>query len=120
MIAAVRLCHLDELSDGDARGFDPLGSGRDSLFVIRDGSELIGYLNACPHRGYEGTSMAWRKDQFLNKARDRILCGAHGAQFDIRTGECLRGPCPGQSLTPVQLTINEHGDVYLHPTDTGK
>ncbi len=114
MMKRIRLCHLDDLADGDAKGFDPYQQGHDSIFVIRQGKQLYGYRNACPHRGYEGTSMAWRKDRFLNKAGSRIVCGAHGAQFDIQSGECLMGPCPGQSLETVSLLLTPQGELYLN------
>ncbi|WP_221800932.1 Rieske (2Fe-2S) protein [Oceanobacter mangrovi] len=116
----IRLCHLSDIEDGDARGFDPHQQGHDSLFVIRQHRQVIGYRNACPHKGYEGTSMAWRKDRFLNKAHSRVICAAHGAQFDINSGECLLGPCPGQSLDRLPLLVNEQGDVYLLPADSEK
>ena len=101
----IKLGHLNDIDDGCARGFDPHQLGRDSLFVLRKGD-----------RGYEGTSMAWRKDRFLNKAGTRIICGAHGAQFDTETGECLIGPCPGQSLEKVILRLTETGELYLQQT----
>lgn len=106
----MRLCHLDELPEGDSRGFDPRASGRDTLFIVRRGRSLFGWANACPH---QGTPMAWRKDAYLNAARDRIVCAAHGAQFEIDTGRCTLGPCLGQSLTPVQLTLDDDGTVRL-------
>lgn len=106
----MRLCHLDDLPDGDSRGFDPRGSGRDAFFVVRQGQSLCGWLNVCPHHG---APMAWRKHAYLNAARDRIVCSAHGAQFQIHTGRCTLGPCLGQALTPVPLTLQEDGEVHL-------
>lgn len=105
----VRLCRFDELVDGQSRGFDPQGAGRDLLFVVRQGVALHGWRNACPH--VDGAPMAWRKDAYLNAARDRIVCSAHGAQFDIDSGLCRLGPCLGQRLQPVPLQIDPHGDV---------
>lgn len=109
----MRLCHLDDLPDGDARGFDLHASGRDTLFVVCQGASLHGWLNICPH---QGAALAWRKDAYLNVARDRIVCGAHGAQFEIHTGRCTLGPCLGQALTPVPLTIDDKGEVHLAAT----
>jgi len=106
----MRLCHLDDLPDGDSRGFDPHATGRDTVVVVRQDPVLHAWVNACPHHG---TPMAWRKNAFLNAARDRIVCGAHGAQFEIATGRCTLGPCMGQSLTPVALRIHDDGEVHL-------
>lgn len=111
----MRLCHLDELPDGGSRGFDPQGRGRDTLLLVRQGRRVYAYEDACPHHG---TPMAWRKDAYLNGPRDRIVCAAHGAQFEIETGLCTLGPCLGQSLTPVPLTLNRHGEVHLAGTPT--
>jgi nitrite reductase/ring-hydroxylating ferredoxin subunit len=106
----MRLCHLDDLPDGGSRGFDPRAKGRDTLFVVRRGRALHAYVDACPHHD---TPMAWRKDAYLNAARDRIVCAAHGAQFEIDRGLCTLGPCLGQSLTAVPLTLHLDGEVYL-------
>ena len=59
--------------------------------------------------------MAWRKDAYLNGDCSRIVCSAHGAQFDIATGLCLLGPCLGQSLTRVPLAVDTDGNVFLVP-----
>jgi nitrite reductase/ring-hydroxylating ferredoxin subunit len=105
------LCRLSELPEGDARGFDPLGTGQDSVLVIRHGRRLHVYRDACPHQGT--TPMAWRKNAYLNAERDRIVCSAHGAQFDIDTGACTLGPCLGQSLTALPWTLNDDDEIYL-------
>ena len=108
------LCRFDELPDSQSRGFDLAGSGRDTLFIVRQGAQLHAWRNACPH--VDGAPMAWRKDAYLNAARDRIVCYAHGAQFDIASGDCLIGPCLGQRLTPVALVLSGDGEVRLaHP-----
>ena len=111
--AWVRLCRLDELAPGRSRGFDPHGAGRDTLFVVRTAASLQGWRNACPH--IDGAPMAWRKDAYLNAAADRIVCFAHGAQFDIDSGVCLSGPCLGQQLAPVPLRVDgkdAEGEVH--------
>lgn len=115
MTHGMRLCHLDELPDGGARGFDPRGRGRDTVFVVRRGEALRAYENACPHHG---TPLPWRKDAYLNASGDRIVCAAHGALFDLDTGACTLGPCLGDALTPVPITLKENGEVHLAATST--
>ena len=107
----MRLCHLTDLPDGQSRGFDPDGSGQDCVFIVRQGDRLHAWRDACPHHG--GTPMAWRKDAYLNAEGSRIVCHAHGAQFDIQTGLCTLGPCLGQSLEPVTLCITASGEIRL-------
>jgi nitrite reductase/ring-hydroxylating ferredoxin subunit len=106
----MRLCHLDDLPDGDSRGFDPGASGRDTMLVVRQGRNLHAWRDVCPH---QGTPMPWRRHAYLNAARDHIVCSAHGALFDIHTGQCTLGPCLGQALTPVALTLGDDGEVRL-------
>ena len=55
------LCRIDELPDGGARGFDPGRSGQDTLLLVRRGTQVFAYADACPHHG---TPMAWRKDGY--------------------------------------------------------
>ncbi|GJI86973.1 Rieske (2Fe-2S) protein [Duganella hordei] len=105
------LCRLEELPDGEARGFDPLGSGQDSVLVVRQGGRLHAYRDLCPH--YGDTPMAWRRHAYLNAERSHIVCAAHGALFEIDGGACVRGPCLGQALTPVTIAVNAAGEVWL-------
>ena len=107
----VRLGNLADIPDGDSRGFDPFQSGRDTLFVVRQGTLLFGWRDSCPH--IDGAPMAWRKNAYLNKQRDRVVCSAHGALFDIATGICTLGPCLGQSLERVALRLDADGSVIL-------
>ena len=107
----VPLCHLDELPDGDSRGFDPFKEGQDTVLVVRQGHRLHAYRDACPHHG--GTPMAWRKHAYLNGDRSRIVCHAHGAQFDIATGVCTLGPCLGQALAAVPVVLTGDGEIHL-------
>jgi len=105
------LCQLAALPDGAARGFDPAGTGSDSLFLVRRGDEVHAWLDACPHM--QGAAMAWRKDAYLSGDGRYIVCHAHGARFDIRSGLCLLGPCEGDSLTPVPIHIDATGAIHL-------
>ena len=107
----VFLCRMDELPDGDSRGFDPLRAGQDSVLLVRRGERVFAWRDACPHHG--GTPMAWRKDAYLNADRTRIVCAAHGAQFDIETGVCTLGPCLGQGLQPVELVDTPTREIHI-------
>jgi nitrite reductase/ring-hydroxylating ferredoxin subunit len=107
--AGIRLCRLEEIPDGDSRGFDPLREGRDSLFVVRQGSTLYAWRDSCPH--IDGAPLPWRKNAYLNARRDRIVCSAHGALFDIASGVCTLGPCLGQSLEAMTVVLDA-GVIY--------
>ncbi len=107
----ILLCHIDALPDGQARGFDPFGSGQDSVLVVRRGARLHGYRDLCPH--YGDTPMAWRRHAYLSADGGHIVCAAHGALFEIDSGACVRGACLGQALTPVKLTLNAAGEIHM-------
>ena len=107
------LGRLEDIPEGATRGFDPSGDGEDSIFIVRRRGELHAYRNRCPH---QGARMAWKRHAHLNRAADRIICYAHGAQFDVATGRCLLGPCLGQALDVVELRVTEQGEIYLEDT----
>lgn len=109
---ATRLCRLEEIEDGEGKGF-VLGEGTDRLeiFVVREGDRIYGYVNSCPH---VGTPLEFQPDRFMNADGSYILCHTHGALFEIETGYCSAGPCAGQNLARVEVAI--HDDVlYLRP-----
>jgi len=78
-------------------------------FVVRRGCDLVAYLNLCPHGR---RPLNWHPEKFLDQAKRVILCTGHGAEFEVATGECLRGPCRGQSLTALPVTVIE-GMIYV-------
>jgi nitrite reductase/ring-hydroxylating ferredoxin subunit len=92
----VRLCALDQLADPGAielswgDGDWPL-----SLFVVRRGEAVYGFLNRCPHAGHE---LNMKPDEFLTRDGELIMCRSHGARFRIEDGLCVLGPCPGAYL----------------------
>ncbi|ALK33556.1 Rieske (2Fe-2S) protein [Burkholderia plantarii] len=111
----IHLANVDDLPDPGARGFDPYEEGCDTLFVVRCGAQVRAYRDACPHF-FGVTQMAWRKDAYLNGDGTRIVCHAHGAQFDIASGECVLGPCLGQRLTSVEIDVTDDGAIMLTAT----
>ncbi len=96
---AIVLSRLDELVEGQARGFDPLGTGKDSVFALRHDGEVRVYRNSCPHLAVR---LEYRKDRFLSVDGRQIVCYAHGARFLPDTGLCVYGPCLGESLSALQ------------------
>ncbi|MEE8515650.1 MAG: Rieske 2Fe-2S domain-containing protein [Alphaproteobacteria bacterium] len=72
------------------------------IFAIRKGREVFVYANVCPHRGLP---LNWKPDIFLSYDKSRILCVLHACTFDIETGQALTGPCPGQSLEAIAVTV---------------
>lgn len=106
----MRLCHVDEVPDGGARGFDAHGVGHATVFVVRKGADLRAWRDACPHHG---TPLPWRTDAYLDAAGAHIVCAAHGALFDPLTGVCTLGPCLGDALRPVAIEVDPDGSLHL-------
>lgn len=61
--------------------------------------------------------MPWRRDAYLNSEGTRIVCHAHGAQFDVDTGACLQGPALGQSLSRLDAVIDDDGVIRTRAAD---
>ena len=47
----------------------------------------------------------WEPGRFLNNTGDLIQCSTHGALFAIESGECLQGPCQGESLQKIEYEV---------------
>lgn len=112
------LCEASAVAEGASKAFHVFGApgaGMDPIFLVRHHGRIFGYRDDCPH--IPGSPLAWRKDHYLRADRQRIVCHAHGAQFDIETGRCVIGPCLGQSLTAIPLHLTDNGAVYLASND---
>lgn len=106
-----RLCHESEVGEGDSPAFAAGENHGDTIFLVRSGTDVHAYLDACPH--LEGAPMAWRRNAYLSGDKRFIVCHAHGARFDKTTGLCLAGPCLGDSLTRVPVVRYSNGDIYV-------
>jgi len=109
------LCRLEDLPEGESRGFPPAPGGFTGLFAIRRGGRVHVYVNSCPHIGLPLDPAPHR---FLDAKRQHIVCSAHGARFRIEDGECFSGPCYGESLEGVAVRIDAEGQVIV-PADAG-
>ncbi len=92
---------LSDLADPGSRGFQVETDGMPVFgFVVRKDGKLYGYENVCPHAG---RMLNWGPHRFLTQDQSMIMCVAHGALFDITSGECATGPCMGESLRQVPV-----------------
>jgi nitrite reductase/ring-hydroxylating ferredoxin subunit len=111
-MSEIHLCALAELDDPGSRGFDiPRGEGElpYSLFLVRKGDAVYAYRNSCPHTG---APLEWQPHQFLDRDHSFIECALHGALFAIADGRCLRGPCIGDHLQRLVVSVRD-GEVWL-------
>ncbi len=119
--AGTRLCRAADLAPGQAHvATFRTGALLFEMFVLRPpaGGEipdatgtdgLVAYVNDCPHAN---TPLDGRPGQFLNADQTLLLCAAHDAEFRIRDGYCVRGPCFGAHLIAVPITVRD-GAVYI-------
>jgi nitrite reductase/ring-hydroxylating ferredoxin subunit len=107
------ICSLADLPEGSCRGFT-LGTGDWPLhgLVLRVAGRVRGFVNRCPHAGHP---LNLRPHRFFTADGLLILCNSHGALFERDTGYCVAGPCAGQSLAALPLTIE--GDFVLLAQD---
>lgn len=96
---------VEALIDGDA----------ESLLLYRDAGAVRAWLNICPHAGRR---LDWAPGQFLKSKEGLLVCAAHGASFELVGGECTAGPCRGESLRAVRVTVRD-GAVWLVEPATG-
>ena len=105
---------LAAIPDGESRGFPPMPGGFTGLFAVRRGDAVFVYVNACPH---VGVGLDWMPHRFLTADGAQIVCGTHGALFEIGTGLCTAGPCVGKRLEAVPASVV--GGAILVPEDAG-
>ena len=104
------LISLDRLPDGGFAEVEAsLDGDAESLLLYRDGDGVRAWLNICPHAGRR---LDWAPGQFLKSKEGLLVCAAHGASFELAGGQCVAGPCRGQSLRAVAVTVRD-GAVWL-------
>jgi len=97
------LCKTSEIEDPGSKGFElKIKRKTQSIFVIRKDGEFFAYYNDCPHTG---ATLEWQEDQFLDLDKALIQCATHDALFMIKSGECIAGPCVGDTLTSLPLSV---------------
>lgn len=98
----VRVGLVSEIPPGRAKSVD-LENFKVAIFNVDGGFYAI--KDACPHAEYP-----------LNKGTLRgevVACSSHNWQFNVRTGECLRGN-PGSTIRTFEIEIR--GDeVWVKP-----
>lgn len=97
------LCSLFTIPDGKAKEFS-YRNGNDvrDIFIQRVGSQVFAYENICPHAHLPLNNAPGK---FTDKNGNFLMCHNHGALFDIKSGQCLGGPCMGRSLTKIEVDL---------------
>ncbi|MFM2418882.1 MAG: hypothetical protein RL385_3605 [Pseudomonadota bacterium] len=86
-----------------------LASPRGELIVLRSKGRVRAYENRCPHRF---TTLDWVPGRLLSADGAYLQCATHGALFRLEDGLCIHGPCQGEALVAIGVTVRE-GVVHL-------
>ena len=104
------LIAFDHLEDGGFAEVEAVIEGdAESLVLFRQGQGVRAWLNVCPHAGRR---LDWAPGKFLKSKEGHLICAAHGASFELGDGVCVAGPCRGDSLRAVAVTVVD-GEVRL-------
>jgi nitrite reductase/ring-hydroxylating ferredoxin subunit len=99
------LITLDSMEDGSFAEVEAVVDGTaESLILHRSGSSVQAWLNVCPHAGRR---LDWAPGKFLKSKDGLLVCAAHGASFELQRGDCVAGPCRGDSLRAVPVQVVE-------------
>ncbi|PJK11602.1 ferredoxin [Lysobacteraceae bacterium NML95-0200] len=99
---------LEQIEDGGFAEVQWQVDGEaESVIVHRDGDTARAWLNICPHAG---RPLDVAPGHFIKTRDGHLLCAAHGASFELAHGECVGGPCRGQSLRAVAVEVRD-GEV---------
>lgn len=97
------LCSIAELVEDKWLAFS-LPKSNDSFMVKKLADEVYVYHNFCPH---QGRRLDYAPGEFLETPDKQVVCPAHGATFKTKDGFCTGGPCAGDSLKAVTVTIKD-------------
>jgi len=99
------ICRLAEISDPGTRGFSlPGAQFPDEYFLVHWYRRVYAYRNLCPHAG---RFLNFKPDSFLTRDHTLIICAGHGALFEPESGRCVAGPCVGQALDSMRVTVED-------------
>ena len=103
------LCPSEALPEGEYHElhYSVAGTTR-YLVATRVDGQVQAWYNRCPHAGQP---LNRAPDEFLTDEHNRLICAAHGAVFDPRSGQCVAGPCPRALLTRCPV-VEEDGQVF--------
>lgn len=92
----VKIAETEDVSRNQMRVFNV--NGKEILLINVEG-EFYAFENRCPHMGYPPF--------FGSLKGDTLICGFHGAKFNVRTGKS-HGPATDEPLKifPVKIQIS--------------
>ena len=78
------------------------------LILRREGDDVSAWRNSCPHK----PEVRLDPGPGAIVDGDQLVCHEHGARFECGDGVCTAGPCRGDALENISVTVRD-GTVYL-------
>ena len=106
-----RITRCSDIPEGESRGYEIETENGDSvnLFIVKKNDNYFAYENRCPHLG---VNLDWIEHEFLDEEKGHIQCATHMALFNIADGQCVAGPCVGDHLTALPVSIDGE-DIFV-------
>lgn len=79
-------------------------------FVVNFHGKFYAYVNRCCHIPMR---MDWIENEFFTRDKRLLICPTHGASYDPTTGLCLDGPCPGEYLETIPVSV-KGGQIIVY------
>jgi nitrite reductase/ring-hydroxylating ferredoxin subunit len=83
------------------------------LLVARRMGRLFVYANVCRHIPL---TLDLGDGEVAGLDGRHFLCHHHGARYRIEDGKCISGPCEGESLIPIEHSIEDGELVVVLPS----
>jgi len=104
-----RMSLIGNLEDFPDNSTHSTRSGPLALLLVRRGGQLFVYENRCPHTH---KTLDPHGGSITTTGGLLIQCQRHAAQFIADTGECVAGPCLGETLKALSFTVSGSA-IYL-------
>jgi len=109
----VRACERAALQPGEVRTCVlPLGADkrpREALLLLGSDGEPRAYVNRCRHLPIPIDAGS---RSYLTNDKQHLLCGTHGALYQLDDGKCVAGPCLHMELERLPIEI-EDGTLFV-------
>ncbi len=95
-----KLCAISDI-DAEKGLILPISDREDILLLLHQGKPSA-FLNRCPHAR---AKLNMNSERIIAIDGYHLFCSVHGAHFHPISGRCVLGPCHGQYLTPVNVSV---------------
>jgi nitrite reductase/ring-hydroxylating ferredoxin subunit len=98
------VARVDELEPGSVKKFWLICQKyRIDAFLVNDQGRFHAYVNRCRHMA---TPLDFIRDQFLSEDGRYLMCYTHGALYEFASGVCIAGPCKGEALYRLPVSVD--------------